>query len=158
MQSRRNSNQWCIITKTLSSRLSTTDWLQALFHMMFWRASSHMSSKLQPRKTWYLLSNLHWTFSKLKSHTSTHQLQMNAHSSSTYQWSPMPTYSIYMNSCHYQSISTSPPTFQSLRMSNQQTSSSLDTLNPFKPFPALTYMPASTSETLSFAKEGRRWN
>ncbi len=41
------------------------------------------------------------------------------------------------------------------RMSEQQTSSPLDTLSHYKLFPAPIYTPASTSETLSFAKEGR---
>jgi hypothetical protein len=36
MQSKRNSNQWCITRKMWSNLLSTTDWPQAPFHMTFW--------------------------------------------------------------------------------------------------------------------------
>jgi hypothetical protein len=57
--------------------------------------------------------------------------------------------------CHCQSTSISLLTFRSCRMSVPQTFSRLATRNLFKLFPAPTYMPTSTSETLSFAKEGR---
>ncbi len=157
MELRKSFSQLCTITKMLSNQPNMTDWPQEHFLTMFWTASFHMSSKLLPRNTWFLLSNLPQTYSKLMYRICTCQPPMNLCSSCTCLWSPTPTCSTCRNSYGCPSISTLLLTFLSCQMLGQQIYSQLATRNRLKLFPALICTPNFTWETLSFTKEGRWW-
>ncbi len=157
MPLKRSSSWWFITMRTLSNRPNTTDSFQALCHTTFWMASSTTLFRLPRIRIWSHLWNLLQTFLKLRSRTCILRPWTNSPSFCTSRWSQTPTCSTSMNSCHCRFTSISPLTFQSLRTLEPQTYLQLDTPNPFKQFPALTYLPASTSETLSFAKGGKSW-
>jgi len=70
-------------------------------------------------------------------------------------WSRMPTCWSFTNFCHCRSTSTSRQTSQSPLTSARATFWPLDTQNLFKLSPALICIHASTSETPSFAREGK---
>ncbi len=134
---------------------STTDWHLVLFPTTSWTASSSMLQLSQRKRTSYHSSPLLRTFFKLRSHIYIHQRQTNSHSFFTSQWWQTPIFSTSMSFCHCQFTSTSLQTFPSPQMLDRQISSQSATHNLFKQFPALIYMLVFTSETISFAKEGK---
>jgi hypothetical protein len=76
---------------------------------------------------------------------------------STSLWCQRQTSSSFMNFCCFRLTSISPPMSQSHLTSARTTCWPLDTQNLFKLSPALIYTHAFTSETPSFAREGKWW-
>jgi len=82
---------------------------------------------------------------------------MSSQWSSTYWWSPIPTFLTSASFYCCQFILTLWPTSQSPQISASRTSLLLEIPNPFKLFPALICTLVSPSGTPSFARLGRWW-
>ncbi len=143
--------------KTSANRHSITDWLQVLFHTMYWMKFLTTHSQWPRKGTWSPSWTTLQTFFKWRSLTCSTPKLYSSCWSCTFPWYPTPICWSSMNFFLCQSTSISRPTSQSHLMSARTTSWLSDTQNLFKLSPALICSHASTSETPSFAREGNWW-